>query len=49
MVGSYLFVLMLDMYMLSGIHYIILNSLRHGIHKDFVKVVITAPFTAKGG
>lgn len=46
--GSYACVIMLDFYMNSGLHYIVLNSLRHGTDKSFVEVHVTGPFSTHG-
>ena len=47
-VGSYGFILAIDIYVGSGMKHILTNSLRHGTDVDYVKVIITAPFTTKG-
>ncbi|XP_045176557.2 transmembrane 7 superfamily member 3-like [Mercenaria mercenaria] len=44
-VGSYTFMLMFDMYIQSALHAIVLNSLRHGTDRSYVKVIVTGPFT----
>ena len=47
-VGAYGFILALDVYVGSGMKYIVINSLRHGTDVEYVKVLVTGPFTTKG-
>ena len=47
-VGAYGFILAIDVYVGSGMKYIVINSLRHGTDVEYVKVLITGPFTTKG-
>ncbi|KAL4225475.1 Transmembrane 7 superfamily member 3 [Mactra antiquata] len=42
--GSLSIVIMLDIYLNSGLHYFILNSLRHGTDVSFIHVFITGPY-----
>ncbi|WAR03147.1 TM7S3-like protein [Mya arenaria] len=45
LIGGYLFVLMFDQYMSSGMANIVLNSIRHGTDTDYRNVLVTGPFT----
>lgn len=46
-VGAYGFILAIDIYIGGGMKYIVMNSLRHGTDVDYVKVIVTGPFTTK--
>lgn len=47
-VGSYLIVLVPDMFLSSGMKYVVLTSIRHSTDISYVNVLNTAPFTIKG-
>lgn len=46
-VGSYLIVLVPDVFLSSGMKYIVLTSIRHSTDVSYVNVLNTAPFTIK--
>lgn len=46
-VGSYLIVLVPDMFLSSGMKYVVLTSIRHSTDVGYVNVLNTAPFTIK--
>lgn len=46
-VGGYGFILAIDIYIGSGMKYIVMNSLRHGTDVEYVKVLVTGPYTTK--
>lgn len=46
LVGSYAVIVMFNVYLNSGMHIILVNSLRHGTNKAYLNVIITQPFTS---
>ncbi|XP_062597107.1 transmembrane 7 superfamily member 3-like [Saccostrea cucullata] len=43
-IGSYLIILVPDIFLYTGMKYIIVNSIRHSTDVDYIKVVNTGPF-----
>lgn len=46
-IGSFGVILALDIYIGSGMKYIVINSLRHGTDTEYIKVIVTGPYTTK--
>jgi len=47
-IGSFLTTLAVDVWINSGLKYIVINTFRHAYNSEYLHVVVTGPFNSKG-
>lgn len=47
-IGSFLTTLAVDVWINSGLKYIVINTFRHAYNSEYLNVVVTGPFNSKG-